>query len=188
MNEARMKIGKKLKALRKERKLTLNELAKKSGVQIATLSRMEHDIMTGTLQSHINICKALGVSLADFYRDVEDEHKTVSLSKRRQKHPSFAHPKKSVIEMLTTRVAEKKMMPLLIKIRKGGQTHKEENKPGTEKFIYVLEGKICAKIGKEGYNLSKGDSIYFDASLPHTFHNLGKSESRALSMLSPPAV
>ncbi len=182
-----MRIGKKLKAIRKERKMTLKELEEKSGVQIATLSRMEHDIMTGTLHSHINICKALGVSLSDFYRDVEDEHKTVSLIKKRQKHPSFVYPKKSMIEMLTTQVTDKKMMPLLIKIRKGGQTHNEENKPGTEKFIYVLDGKILAKIGKEGYNLSKGDSIYFDASLPHTFHNLGKSESRTLCALTPPS-
>ncbi|MEE9500406.1 MAG: helix-turn-helix transcriptional regulator, partial [Candidatus Omnitrophota bacterium] len=118
-----MRIGKKLKAIRKERKMTLKELEEKSGVQIATLSRMEHDIMTGTLHSHINICKALGVSLSDFYRDVEDEHKTVSLIKKRQKHPSFVYPKKSMIEMLTTQVTDKKMMPLLIKIRKGGQTH-----------------------------------------------------------------
>ncbi|UCD55694.1 MAG: helix-turn-helix transcriptional regulator [Candidatus Omnitrophota bacterium] len=181
-----MKIGKKLKVLRKERKLTLKELAEKSGVQIATLSRMERDIMTGTFRSHINICKALGVSLSDFYRDVEHEHKTVSLIK--QRHPSFAHPRKSTIEMLATQVADKKMMPLLIRIRKGGHTHKEENKPGTEKFIYVLEGKICAKIGKEEYNLSKGDSIYFDASSLHALHNIGKNESRAISLLCPPAV
>ena len=182
-----MKIGKKLKSLRKECKMTLKELAKKSGVQIATLSRMEHDIMTGTLQSHINICKALSVTLSDFYRDLEYEHKTVSLTKQKEKHPSFVHPKKSTIEMLTTKVTDKKMMPLLIKMQKGGQTHKEENKPGTEKFIYVLKGRIRAKIGKEEYNLSKGDSIYFDASFPHTFHNLGKSESRTLCALSPPS-
>jgi mannose-6-phosphate isomerase-like protein (cupin superfamily) len=185
--EGIMKIGKKLKALRKERKMTLNELSKTSGVQVATLSRMEHDIMTGTLNSHINICKTLGVSLADFYRDLEYEHKTVSLVKRKQAHQSFVHPKKSTIEMLTTKAAEKKIMPLLIKIQKGGQTHKEENKPGTEKFFYVLEGRILAKIGKEEYKLSKGDSVYFDASLPHVFHNIGKSDSRTLCALTPPS-
>lgn len=182
-----MKIGKKLKALRKEKKLTLKDLSEKSGVQIATLSRMEHDIMTGTLNSHIDICKALGVSLSDFYHDVESEHKTISLIKRREKRESFLHPRKSTTEILTTKITEKKMMPLLIKIQKGGQTHREENKPGTEKFIYILEGKVHAKIGKEEYNLSKGDSIYFDASLPHLFYNSGKTEARALCALTPPS-
>lgn len=182
-----MKIGKKLKALRKARKMTLKQLAKKSGVQIATLSRMEHNIMTGTLKSHIDICKALGVVLSDFYRDLEYEHKTVSLTKEKEKRPSFIHPKKSTIEMLTTKVVDKKMMPLLIKFQKGGQTHKEENRPGTEKFIYILTGKIRAKIGKEEYNLSKGDSMYFDASLPHTFHNIGKTGAQVLCALTPPS-
>ena len=182
-----MKIGKKLKALRRDRKMTLKELSEKSGVQIATLSRMEHNIMTGTLESHINICKALGVSLSNFYREVESEQKTVSLSKKTEKRESFVHPKKSTIEMLTSKVMDKKMMPILVRIKKGGQTHKEENKPGTEKFIYVLEGRIVAKIGKEEYNLAKGDSVYFDASLPHVFYNKNNAETLTLCVLSPPS-
>lgn len=181
-----MKLGKRLKALRKGRKITLKELAEKSGVQIATLSRMENDIMTGTLQSHIDICKALGVSLSDFYCEVEDEHKTVSFFGQKEKCESFVHPKKSTVEMLTVKVMDKKMMPLLIRIQKGGKTHKERNTPGAEKFIYVVEGRILAKIGKEAYNLSERDSIYFDASLPHVFCNDGKTEARALCVLTPP--
>ncbi len=183
-----MKIGKKLKMLRKDRKMTLKELSRKSGVAIATLSRMEHDIMTGTLKSHINICKALGVGLADFYRELESEHKTISFIKQKEKHESFVHPKKSTLEMLTTKIMNKKMMPVLIRIKKGGQTHREENKPGTEKFIYILEGTMIADIRKEKHRLSKGDSLYFDASLPHIFSNDGRSNAIAISISSPPTL
>jgi len=182
-----MKIGKKLKILRKSQKMTLNELSKKSGVQIATLSRMENNIMIGTLESHIEICKALRVSLADFYKEIEDSQKTIALSKKEKKHDSFVHSKKATTEMLTPRIMGKKMMPLLIKIQRNGETHKEENKVATEKFIYILDGKIAIKVGKEEYNLSKGDSIYFDASLPHVFSNKGKSEARVLCVKSPPS-
>lgn len=181
-----MKIGKKLKALRKDRKMTLKELSLKSGVQIATLSRMENDVMPGTLESHLNICKTLSVSLSDFYKEVESEHKTISFIKQKERHESFVHPKKSTTEILTTKILGKKMMPLLIRIQKGGKTHKEENRVGTEKFLYVLDGKIKAKVGKDEYNLSKGDSIYFDASLPHVLLNSGKSEVRAICVLTPP--
>jgi len=182
-----MKIGKSLRILRKERKMTLKELSKKSGVQIATLSRIEHNIMTGTLGSHINICKALSISLSDFYRDIETDQKTISLNKQKEKRESFVQPKKSTIEMLTTKVMDKKMMPLFIKIQKNGKTHKEESKVGTEKFVYIMEGKISLKAGKEEYVLSKGDSIYFDASLPHVFCNISKGEARALCVLTPPS-
>jgi len=183
-----MKIGKKLKMLRKDRKMTLKELSEKSGVAIATLSRMEHDIMTGTLESHMNICKTLGVSLADFYRELESEYKTISFIKQKEKHEAFVHPKKSSIEMLTTRIMDKKMMPVLIRIKKGGQTHKEENKPGTEKFIYMLEGRITAKIGGTEYKLNDGDTLYFDGSLPHIFNNNEKKDAVLICIASPPSL
>ena len=182
-----MKIGKKLRILRKNRKMTLKELSEKSGVQIATLSRIEHDIMTGTLDSHMSICKALGISLSEFYREIEEEQKTVAVSKRSEEHQSFVHQKKSTTEILTSKIMGRKMMPLLMRIQSGGESHKEENKVGTEKFIYILDGKIEARIGKEIYSLSKGDSIYFDASLAHVFKNISKGGASVLCILTPPA-
>lgn len=180
-----MKIGKRLKVLRKKGKITLKDLSLKSGVQIATLSRMENDVMTGTIESHMNICKALGVSLADFYSGIEEDRKTIALNKKK---PSFLHSKESTVEMLTAKSIDKKMMPLLIKIQKSGKTHLEKNQVGTEKFIYVLDGKISITIGKESYALSKGDSIYFDASSPHVLHNENKSEAQVISVITPPAI
>lgn len=170
-----MKIGKKLKFLRKMRKMTLRGLSEKSGVQIATLSRMEHDIMTGTLASHMSICKALGVSVSDFYREAEDEHKHVQLSEKR----STA----SATEILTAGLSGKKMMPVLIHINKSARTPEEKGAVASEKFIYIVEGKIKAMVGNKEYNLRKGDSLYFDASLAHSFQNTARAESLALSVL-----
>lgn len=181
-----MKVGKKLKLLRKERKLTLKELSDKSGVAIATLSRMEHDIMTGTIESHINICKSLGVNLADFYRELENESKTISFIKQKEKPDSIHHQKQASIELLTSRIMSKKMMPVLLHVSKNGTSVKEENKPGSEKFIYIFEGSLTAHIGSQSHKLLKGDSLYFDASLPHYFANEGHTDASALYVLTPP--
>ena len=72
-----MKIGKKIKDLRIEKGMTLGELSRKTGVATATLSRMENDHMAGTLKSHMRISKALGVSITEIYREIEDEAKTI---------------------------------------------------------------------------------------------------------------
>ena len=180
-----MKLGERLRILRKTRKMTLQELSKKSGVQVASLSRMENNAMTGTLRSHVNICEALGISLVDFYREAEDAHKVVSLIKPSVEPESFTHSGKFTVEMLTTKVSGKRMLPVLVRIQKGGKTQEEKSSPGTEKFIYVLEGRLRLKIGKEFYDLRKGDSIYFDASLSHYIQNPGKAIARALSLVSP---
>ena len=182
-----MKIGKRLKQLRKERKMTLKELSEKSEVQVATLSRMEHDIMPGTLKSHISICKTLKISLADFYREVEDETKTVSLIKQQISNKPFVRSEGFAIEMLTDAISGRHMMPVLNRIGKNGEMKDNKRRIGVEKFIYVLEGRIEAKIGKEKYNLKQGDSVYFDASLEHAFSNTAKIDTLILAVSSPPA-
>ncbi|MGB2662216.1 MAG: XRE family transcriptional regulator [Candidatus Omnitrophota bacterium] len=183
-----MKIGKRLKALRKEKGMTLEDLSKKSGVALATLSRMENDKMTGTLPSHTKICKALGASLVELYRELEDEAKVVEAVPRKKRTEHFVHARKAKYELLVTKAMDKKIMPLMIKIGTGGETQKERNKPGVEKFIYVLAGAVEASVGGEKFELKHGDSLYFDASLEHFIKNRSKTEAEAICIISPPAL
>lgn len=183
-----MQIGNIIRAVRKERRYTLAKLAKDSGVALATLSRMENNKMTGTLESHINICKALDITLSDLYRDLPASRKTVEVQPKRSRSEVFVHDKRSTAEMLASKILEKKMMPILLKIHPNGTTQVEETKTGVEKFIYVLNGKIDATIGAEKYTLGKGDTLYFEASLPHYFKNISQDESHLLCVISPPSV
>ena len=172
-----MKIGNRIKALRKEKNMTLDELAKKSGVALATLSRMENNKMTGTLDSHKNICKTLGTSLADLYRDIE------AVPKGKQTE-YFSSTTKAKQELLVTKTQNKKIIPLMLKIEPEGRTQKETDNLGIEKFLYIMSGSIEATVGNEKYNLKQGDSLYFDASLEHVFKNRSKTECRALCIMS----
>lgn len=183
-----MKIGKRIHQLRKEKDMTLEELSEKSGVALATLSRMENNKMTGTLKSHNSICKALGASIAELYREAEDESKTVESVPRGNRTEHFVHAKKAKYELLVSKAMNKKIMPLMIKIEGGGFTQDEQNKPGVEKFIYMMTGTIEAIVGDTSYVLKRGDSLYFDASLPHNFKNTTKTEAEAICIISPPAL
>ena len=80
------------------------------------------------------------------------------------------------------------MMPILLKIEAGGKTNREKNQGGTEKFVFVLEGKIEVNIGKEHYPLSKSNTLYFDASAEHCFINKGKSTAKVLCTTTPVAL
>lgn len=183
-----MKIGRRLKELRKEKDMTLDELSAKSGVALATLSRMENDKMPGTIKSHNSICKALGVSIAELYKQLEDESKTVEEVPKAQRTEHFVHAKKATYELLVSKAMDKKLMPLMIKMASGGETQEEKNKTGVEKFIYMMMGTMDVFIGKEKYSLKRGDSLYFDASLPHHIKNSGKTEAEAICIISPPAL
>lgn len=180
-----MYIGRRIKELRQARKMKLVELCQKSGVQMATLSRIEHLKMTGTIDSHMAIAKALGVELTDLYKDIVTEEQKAQMGTPRKVMDYFVHNEKAAQEILTTNVLNKKMMPVLLKIEPGGRTNKEEYQPGTEKFIFVLEGKVEVKVGKDTFILSKGNTLYLDASLEHVFTNAGKFLAKVLCVGTP---
>ena len=183
-----MLIGKKLKQLRKERKVSLRELSDRSGVQTATLSRMENLKMTGTLESHNQIARALGVSLVELYSDIHTDEKKVDKKTPQSPGDVFIHSDKSSYEILTSKVLSKKMMPILLKIEPQGNTNVEQNQFGTEKFIFVLDGKIDVKIDSQGYSLLKHNTLYFDASLKHQFINIGKVTAHVVCVTTPVAL
>jgi transcriptional regulator with XRE-family HTH domain len=183
-----MYIGKRVKELREIQGMKLVELAEKSGVQIATLSRIENLKMTGTLESHMHIAKALGVDVTQLYTDIVKEEDKVDLKTKRSVSDVFVHSDKSSYEILISKVLSKKMMPILLKIEPQGKTNKEQNPIGSEKFIFVLDGKIEVKIGKEAYSLSKHNTLYFDASLEHSFINSGKSTAKVICVVTPVAL
>ncbi|MBU0570831.1 MAG: XRE family transcriptional regulator [Candidatus Omnitrophica bacterium] len=180
-----MKIGEKLHNIRKEKNMTLEDLSKKSGVALATLSRMENNRMIGTLDAHNRICKALSASLADLYREIEDASKTVETVSEVARIDHFVHSKKVKYELLVAKTPDKKILPLMIKLAGGGKTREERNKTGTEKFLYVMTGSVNAVIGHKQYSLCQGDSLYFDASLSHVFHNRMKSDAKVICIISP---
>lgn len=183
-----MLIGDKIKELRKSQNMTLVELSEKSGVQIATLSRMENLKMTGTLESHMAIARALGVDITQLYTGIANPAERIDHKTGKAQADVFVHTDKSSFEILVSKIKSKKMMPILLKIEPGGKTNPEENTAGTERFIFVLEGKIETYIREERFELSKNNSLYFDASLPHSFANIGRSSARVISVITPAAL
>ena len=183
-------IGERLRASRKSQRITLVELAKSSGVDAATISRVERGTMTGTLESHMKLARALGMKFAELYAGIEDARaaRGVSLQAGARNEVYVHQAGKSSLAMLTSDVLKKKLMPVLISIEPGGSTNKEEARVGTEKFLYVLEGELEATVGPDAHTLKKGSSLYFEASLSHHLRNLGSKPARCLAVTTPPAL
>jgi transcriptional regulator with XRE-family HTH domain len=180
-----MFIGDKIKSLRKSQKMTLTELSQKSGVQMATLSRIEHKKMVGTLESHMNIAKALGIDVTQLYADKAAEPKLIEVETPQSLTDQFQHSEKSSYEILTKKILNKKMMPVLIRLDKGGESAVEQGKAGSEKFIFLLEGRVEVVVGEQSYILEKANTLYFDASLPHRFINKAGQTARVLCVSTP---
>ena len=178
-------LGKRIQFLRKQRKITLIEMAAKTGIDQATLSRMENEKMTGTLNSHMRIAQVLGLRLPDLYDQVIQPIEESQDRAARKKIETFSHSSGAVAELLTGGVLQKKMMPVLLKIRPKGRTEPEEYQPLAERFVYVLAGDVQVKIKEASHSIKTGETLYFNASFPHHFENQGKTEARLISVLTP---
>jgi len=189
--QAARNVGARLRLLRKRQKVTLVELAKASGVDAATISRIETGKMSGTLESHIRLASALGLKVTDLYAGIEEARArdAVTIQPASRHGDVYVHePGRSSIAMLTTDILSKKLMPALITIEPGGSTQKEEAKVGTEQFLYVLEGTLEARVGANVHEVKRGASLYLDASIPHSLRNPGHAVAKCLSVITPPVL
>ena len=75
-DHAAKSIGARLRSLRRAQKVRLVELAKASGVDTATISRIETGKMSGTLESHIKLATALGYKLTELYAGIEEDKRS----------------------------------------------------------------------------------------------------------------
>ncbi len=170
--------------------MTQQELAKRAGINFTTVSKLEKGTLTGTLSLHRKIAKALGTTLSELYKGLDEPPKTTLDINRAQKAQAeiFYYNYKAISQILVKQISKHKMAPELIRLEENGMTHTEQKPKNTEYFIFVLEGKIEIKVGDLTYQLKKDESIYFDASQPHIIRNLFHKTSRCLRVTSPAAL
>lgn len=178
-------LGNRIREIRKEKGMTLVEIARRTGVAQATLSRIETGVMIGTLESHEKIAEVLGVGLADLYAGLDARLERIEhVGQKEEKKVTF-QDRNVRWELLAPGGSKKKIMPLELSLQPGGSTERQQEERGVEKFIYLLEGDVTVRIEKNDYPLKAGETLYFDASLSHQFVNASSRTARVLVAVSP---
>ena len=181
-----MEFGKKIRTLRKEHGLSLEQLAGKSRVALATLSRIENGKGEGTFRTHQRIAEAFGIQLTEMYRGLQEpEQEAVSITPEVEEAEIFTYDEKASAILLTKQVSRKQMLPQLIVLQPGGKTTLEQYRKGTERWLFGLEGTIDVIVDKKSYRLSQGGTLYFKASLPHQLQNGNPVTGKVISVTSP---
>ncbi len=176
-------IGPKIKQLRKERGLSLVELAARTGFTKGYISKVENSKKSAPVSTLITIATALGVSLATIFSD-EENRKSITLVKKSDRKmmarngTAFGY----FYEPLALGYPDQKMEPyiLTLPIRPKAQAifqHKGEE------ILFVLEGTMHFTHGDTELVVEEGDCIYFDASIPHFGSVEGSKEVKCLMVV-----
>ena len=178
-------LSEKLRALRWQKKLGLVQMAKYCGVSPALLSKIERQRVVPTLATLSKIAKACDTDLNYFFpRPV---HPTPTITRRGERLRFPETPKSKsvayVFECLNFQAAEPKVNCYLAEFC-SPEFVRPHLHNGVE-FLHVLTGKLNLIVAREEHTLGTGDSIYFDANLPHAYQRVGKSHCTALVMTLP---
>lgn len=175
-------IGDKVRALRLRKKMALVELGRHTGLSAALLSKIERSNIYPPLPTLLRIAMVFGVGLDYFFGDVSRKP-ALSIVRRndRVRFPDTLDGKVSYLfESLDFNANERKLNAYYAEFQpiavKDVPTHTHA---GFE-FIYILSGGLLLTIGRQQHRLHEGDSVYFEASVPHSYRRHGRPRCSAI--------
>ncbi|MEO5890792.1 MAG: XRE family transcriptional regulator [Ferruginibacter sp.] len=176
-----VQITNKLKDIRKEKNITLQELAEAAGVTKGMLSQVENNRTIPSLTVFLNIIKSLHIDINDFFTDFNTGQGSKVIFKRAGQYQPFE--KENTVgfhyhRILSTTVDEYHIDFVILTLQPNAQRASVQT--DAFEFKYILKGKVEYTIGEEVFIMEAGDSIYFDATEPHNPKNIGDTEAQLL--------
>ncbi|MDF1593332.1 MAG: cupin domain-containing protein [Desulfobacterales bacterium] len=162
-------IGRRVRKLREEKGLSLDELSKLTGFEVELLANIEADKIQPQLGTAIKLSKALDSALGRLVSGVGDKLYSVT-RKADQKVVSRSTARKGSKQVYTYKslapeVKGRHMEALIVQLEENPE--KKRSVHDGEEFIYVLGGQVVLDIGGDTYQLEPGDSAYYLSTTPH---------------------
>ncbi len=168
-NTLSTRIGSALRAERERQRLTLPELAARTGISVSTLSRLENGLRRPDLTLLVPVVRELDVSLDDL---VADDRRPVArtFTAHGRVYEPLAHA--GPLEVLRVTIRPSSDKPKL-------------NVHGGTEWLYVLAGRLRLRIADQEAVLAPGEAAEFDTRLPHWFGCADDDEVQLLSIFGP---
>ncbi len=182
-------IGAKLRSLRLKKKIALVDLGKHTGLSASMLSQLENGKLVPTLPTLARIAMVFDVGLDHFFGD-RRRTKLFSIvrAQDRMKFPDRPTSTKPDFwfESLAYSAQDKSLQAYLAEFpERNGSEVREHSHEGAE-FLHVMGGTVAIRYQDEEFVLRQGDSVYFDASEPHSYRGLAAEPCKALVITTPP--
>lgn len=183
-----MTLGQTIRYYRKERNLTLEQLAKQCNLSVAQISKLENAKSNPSVGSLRKLADAFEIplsalTLVDAVPRLEPVLNGEGFTMRWCGKGEHA----VLVRYLTLR-RDAKMQPIIVSIPAGVDSGASRSHPGDE-FFYVLEGKIRFYYGeKDSFEMNKGDFLYYEGHIPHHWENLGEKTAYLLTCNTPPVM
>lgn len=178
-------IGERMRELRKDRGLSIQELADRVGLSIGMISQIERGLSTPSLRSLRLLAEALNVPVSWFFASAKRHSESRHIVRRGQRR-RLRVPDVGVVQELLLPDSASGIEIYEVTLEPGGNSGPEAYTHQGEKFGLVIEGELQLLIDSETHSLETGDSFHFPSVRPHRFANSGAIPARFVWIVSHP--
>lgn len=175
-------VGQRLRVLRKARKLSIRSLAERSGLSVNTLSLIENGKTSPSVNTLYQLAESLNVSITAFFENEQRMKRVVYQKAGERQQIVFSQGQ---MEKLSEGMPILGSEPFITKLEPNASSGETPIIYAGREFIYCLEGHITYNVDGDIYPLAPGDSLIFDAYMPHGWRNTADGVSCALLVLCP---
>ncbi len=179
-------LGQRVRELRRELGLTLEQASKQAGLARSTLSKIENGQMSPTYEALKKLASGLQISVPQLFTPPEKEQVNGRMSLTREgegaAHVTATYEHTLMAESLT----KKKMLPYRARIRARAMEEFDGwVRHDGEEFLYVLTGVVTLYTEfYEPIEMRRGDSAYYDASMGHNLVSTSADDATVLWVTS----
>ena len=172
------RVGSVIRRLRREKGMSLQELAAASGVSVGMLSQVERDLANPSLRVLTGIRRALGAEVSDLFQEPPRLQQDPDFVRRASRRPrlDLGHLSK---ELLSSG-GHHNLQFMILHIEPDGSSGEAPLRYPAEKGGMILSGNLILRVGEDEAHLTEGDSFVFDSSAPHSFRNPGQDIAKVL--------
>jgi DNA-binding response OmpR family regulator/mannose-6-phosphate isomerase-like protein (cupin superfamily) len=172
------KLGEKIKAIRKGKGIKIKQLSTRSGLTESSISMIENGKISPSITTINKIAMALSVHPIEFF-EIEKHKKWVITRKGERERLQFENVD-NAMEFLIKDGRGSRNEIFISSLGPNQKSFEEYITHDGHKFGYVLTGSIEVDMGTEKIHLNEGDTIFFEAVIPHLWRNTENKESNTL--------
>jgi transcriptional regulator with XRE-family HTH domain len=176
-----VELAQRIRSFRLDRRLTLEEVASRTGLTRSWLSKVENFRVTPSLPALAQIAAALGVATAELVEGLDEKPQLDIVRKDERQIVERDNSKlnTTVYESLAHKRQSRAMDPFMLTVPPGVAREQPLTRAG-EEFLMVTKGAIEFEIDNERHVVRAGDCLYFDSNIPHRIINSYKREAAVL--------
>jgi transcriptional regulator with XRE-family HTH domain len=175
------RVAESLRRLRKEREMSLDQLAMASGVSRAALSQIESARTNPTLSILWKVAVGLGIPFQSLLGTTENGQSR--LLRSGDVVPLRTADGRVESRLLSPSGGTERLEIYELRFQAKGLLRSEPHGPGATETVILLTGALRVAVGDESHDLGPGDTLFFRANSPHSYENRATRESRCIDII-----